>query len=180
MLKMETYSRSSIKDYIQLFRKKLGSPTQDARNHYIKYLRIKQELKKKYNFNVKNKKILDIGCGQRYPYSFLFSKDNEVIGIDLDIILKRHDLRTYWLIISKNGINRFLKTFLRSILYDRLYFKELSRLSKRKKDRQFLLLHMNAENLKFRDNSFEFVLSVLSFEHFRNLEKCVQELKRLL
>ena len=129
MLKMETYSSSSIKDFFQLFRKRLSSPTQDARNNYVKYLKIKQELKKRYNFDLVNKKMLDIGCGQRYPYTYLFSEENEVIGIDLDVILKKHDFRTYKLIVSKNGINRFIKTFLRSILYDRRYFKELSRIS---------------------------------------------------
>ena len=143
-------------------------------------LKIQRDIKAEFNFEINNKIILDIGCGQRYPYTYLLSKNNNVIGIDLDVILKRHDLRNYRAIISKNGLNRFFKTFLRSLLFDRQYFKELSRLNNMGKTQQYMIKHMNAEHLKFKDNSFDFVISILSFEHFKNVEKCVQEVKRVL
>ena len=177
---METYTRSNLKDFFLLFKKRLISTKQFARNNYVKYLKIQDELRTEFNFELKNKKILDIGCGQRYPYTYLLSKHNSVIGIDLDVILIRHDYRNYKAIITKNGFNRFFKTLLRSLLFDRQYFKELSRLSDTSKISQILIKHMNAEDLKFKDNTFDFVLSVLSFEHFKNVEKCAKELKRVL
>lgn len=177
---METYTHSNVKDYFQLFKKRLISSKQYARNNYVKYLKIQKELKNEFNFNLKNKKVLDIGCGQRYPYTFLLSKHNKVVGIDLDVILTRHNYSNYREIISKNGLNRFFKTILRAILFDRQYFKELSKLSNMGKNPNVDIMHMNAENLRFDDNSFDFVLSILSFEHFKNVEKCVQEVKRVL
>jgi len=177
---METYTRSNFKESIQLFKKWLTSSKQNARINYMKYLEIQKIVKDKLNFELKNKKILDIGCGQRYPYTYLLSKNNRVVGIDLDVILKRHDIENYRAIISKNGINRFFKTFLRSLLFDRCYFKELSRLNTTERKLQCEIRHMNAENLKFNDRSFDFVLSILSFEHFKDVEKCVQEVKRVL
>ena len=177
---METYSRSNLKDYFLLFKQRLISTKQYARSNYLKYLKIQNELRTELNFELKNKKILDIGCGQRYPYTYLLSKHNTVVGIDLDVILLQHDYSNYKSIISKNGLNRFFKTFLRSILFDWQFFKELSRLSNMRKTSQFEIKHMNAEELKFKGNSFDFVLSILSFEHFKDVEKCVKEVKRVL
>jgi len=177
---METYTRSNLKDFFLLFKKRLISTKQFARNNFVKYLKIQNEMKTEFNFELKNKKILDIGCGQRYPYTYLLSKHNNVIGIDLDVILIRHDYRNYKAIMTKNGFNRFFKTLLRSLLFDRQYFKELSRLSDMSKISQIVIKHMNAEDLKFKDNTFDFVLSILSFEHFKNVEKCAKEVKRVL
>jgi ubiquinone/menaquinone biosynthesis C-methylase UbiE len=177
---METYTHSNIKDYFQLFKKRLISSRINAGNHYLKYLKIQKEVKAMLNLELKGKIILDLGCGQRYPYTYLLSKNNVVVGIDLDVILKRHDLKNYREIISKNGLNRFFKTFLRSLFFDRRYFKNLARMSNMGKNPHPVIKHMNAENLKFKDNSFDFVLSILSFEHFKNVEKCVQEVKRVL
>jgi SAM-dependent methyltransferase len=177
---METYTRSNLKDFFLLLKKRLISTKKIARNNYVKYLKIQNDLKTQFNLELKNKKILDIGCGQRYPYTYLLSKHNNVIGIDLDVILMRHDYRNYKAIISKNGFNRFFKTLLRSLLFDRQYFNELSRLSEKSKIPQVVIKHMNAEELKFKDNRFDFVLSILSFEHFKNVEKCVKEVKRVL
>jgi len=180
MGKMDTYTHSGIKDYLQLLKKLLSSSNQIARGSYKQYLKIKKIVKSKYDLDLKNLKILDIGCGQRYPYSYLLSKNNDVIGIDLDVILLRHNFRVYKEIISLNGFNRFLKTFFRFTFFDHQFFKELSRLSNNGKKSRPIIMHMNAEKLKFGDNSFDFIVSILSFEHFKNVEKCVQEIKRVL
>lgn len=177
---METYTHSDLKIYFQLFKKRVISSKLSARNTYKKYLKIKKVVKNELNFELKSKKILDIGCGQRYPFTYLFSKDNNVVGIDLDVILKSHNLKNYYSIISKNGLSRFLKTFLRFIIFDWQYFKELSRLGNIGKRKNFEIKHMNAEDLKFENHTFDFVLSILSFEHFKNVEQCVKEVKRVL
>ena len=39
---------------------------------------------------------------------------------------------------------------------------------------------MDAENLEFRDNTFNFIISIHSFEHIENVEKVIIELKRVL
>jgi len=177
---METYAHSDLKDYYQLFKKRVISSKSSARNSFRKYLKIKKVVKNEFNFELRGKKILDIGCGQRYPFTYLFSKENDVVGIDLDVVLKSHSLRNYYSIISKNGLSRFIKTFLRSILFDWQYFRELSRLGDMGKKKNFDIKHMNAENLKFENDTFDFILSILSFEHFKNVEQCVKEIKRVL
>ncbi|MBN1800096.1 MAG: class I SAM-dependent methyltransferase [Candidatus Lokiarchaeota archaeon] len=151
-----------------------------ANTAFYRYKNIKKKIFEEFKFDLTDKKILDIGCGQRYQYTYLFSKNNNVVGIDLDVILVKHDVRTCISIISKNGINRFLKTLFRALFLDRTYYKELERVAKTKKPREIKVFQMNAEEIKFHDNTFDFVLSILSFEHFKNVDKCVAEIKRVL
>ncbi|MFX1236305.1 MAG: class I SAM-dependent methyltransferase [Promethearchaeota archaeon] len=177
---MKTYTHSSLVNYIQLFKNKFNFSKYNAKTAFHRFLNIKKKINNEFGFILTDKKILDIGCGQRYPYTYLFSNDNDVIGIDTDVPLLKHDIKTYLSIISNNGFNRFLKTFLRSIFLDKAYFKELSRLGRVSKKINFKIIPMNAEELNFKNDSFDFVLSILSFEHFKNVEKCVEEMKRVL
>lgn len=177
---MKTYTSSSFLDYLKLFRSRFKLSQYHANSAFHKYQNIKKKMHDEFNFDTTDKKILDIGCGQRYQYTYLFSKDNDVVGIDLDVILLKHDIRTYFSIIMKNGLNRFFKTLFRTLFLDRSYYKELERIAKNKKVGNFRIFQMNAEDLKFRDNSFDFILSILSFEHFKDVDKCVRELKRVL
>lgn len=177
---MRTYSRSGIKDLYRLFKRNIFSTTDKARKDYQNYLKIKENMEDFFKTDLNNKLILDIGCGQRFPYTYLFSKNNRVIGIDLDVILIEHGYKNYISIIKENGVNRFFKTFVRSLLFDRAYFDTLSKLNNQSKIQNFSLLNMNAEKLEFPDNTFDFVISINSFEHLKDVEKSVKELKRVL
>ena len=177
---MKTYSNSNLKDFISLFKHNIFTTTKKAKRGFRIYLKFSKEIKEMLNYKLENKKILDIGCGQRFPYTYLLSKNNNVIGIDLDVILLKHSIKNYKSIIKENGFNRFIKTFIRSIMFDRTYFKKLSKLNKIPRNHYFKIMKMNAEKLQFKDNSFDFIISINSFEHFGNVEQCVKEIKRVL
>jgi len=177
---MKTYSHSRLKDFINLFKQNICSTKSRAKGVYMNYVKFNQEIQEILEEKLENKKILDIGCGQRFPYTYLLGKNNNVIGIDLDIILLKHNLIDYISIIKKNGFNRFLKTFIRSLVFDRIFFKKLSKLNNISKKANFNIIEMNAENLEFQDHTFDFIISIYSFEHLENVEKCVKEIKRVL
>ncbi len=178
---MKTYSKSGIRDFASLLKDNLFKTKRKAINAYNMFMKINKDIYSYLGYYLENSLILDIGCGQRFPYTYLFSNKNKVIGLDLDIILFEHSIRNYKTIIKENGFNRFFKTFLRSILFDRKYFQILSSLNKNlPKQRKFKIVKMNAENLKFKNDSFDFILSIHSFEHIQNIEKVIIEIKRVL
>ena len=177
---MKTYSHSRIVDIAKLFKKLLFTTREGARHAYNNYIKIKEQMKQTFNEDVEGLKILDVGCGQRFPYTFLLSTTNDVTGIDLDVILYKHDVFTYKAIITNNGLNRFLKTFMRSIFFDKTYFQELKRIQDDGRKRRFRLLRMDAAKLQLPSNSIDFVISINAFEHFEHVEKVVREIKRVL
>ncbi len=177
---IKTYSHSKFMDFIIFFRKLLFSSKKNAQNAYSAYNYINELVKQRFNEELEDLNILDIGCGQRFPYTYLFSKNNSVIGIDLDIILLKHSFSLYKSIIKTNGLNRFIKTFLRSIFFDRSFFQNLRKIQNYSQKRQFHLLYMNAEKMEFSDNRFDFVFSYNAFEHIEHVDKVVKEIKRVL
>lgn len=178
---MRTYSHSRIRDLLRLLRRNLFSTKEKAIKVYTHYRKIKKHVKSNLGEKLKGLRILDLGCGQRFPYTYLLSRDNTVVGIDLDVVLTEHKLSNYISIIKKNGINRFLKTFIRSIFFDMRYYQQLRKLeSKGGKTHRFHLLRMNAEDLKLPDDSFDFVISIYAFEHIQHVEKVIKEIKRVL
>jgi len=66
---METYAHSNFKDYFQLFKKRLISTKQYARNNFLKYLKIRRDLKTEFNAISRH-------------YKYILTND----GLDLDIM----------------------------------------------------------------------------------------------
>jgi ubiquinone/menaquinone biosynthesis C-methylase UbiE len=94
--------------------------------------------------SIKDKKILDLGCGQGFFCRILSGKGANVVGIDL----------------SKNLINLAKKY------------------PSNKKINYYVA---NAEDLSFlENNSFDFIISILSLGNIKNIDKVFNEIYRLL
>ena len=126
--------------------------------------------------------ILEIGCGQRASQTILFAAEGaRAIGIDREFPTYHLGLRRFCRIIKVNGLERALKSLLRHVLFDRQFFKHLARQAGKNlpSDRVNVGL-MDAAQLAFPDDAFDFIFSSLVFEHIADVPAAVAEVNRVL
>ena len=128
-----------------------------------------------------NKRILIIGPGQTPREMIYLGIRNEVVGIDLDVIPHGLDLKAYLQMLKSNGLLRTVKTVARKSLgIDSRYEKAMCKLLEVPRPPKSTHLQMNAEEMTFPDQSFDFVYSFSVFEHLPAPEKVVGEICRVL
>ena len=139
-------------------------------------------LRRYVKIKVNNAKILDLGCGQRATQTALFKADGaDSIGIDMEIPTYKMNLKTLIRVIRINGLERAIKSLLRHLLFDRRFFTDLSlQYGKTIPFDHLDIRIMNAANLSFFDNFFDFIYSVWVFEHIDNVHAAIKELSRVL
>ncbi len=164
----------------KLFRKYYTNLEFQAERDYIDFNEILQLASEKYKLRHQGLKVLDIGCGQRYPQALLMADENDVIAIDISTILTNWSPLLIGRILLNEGIKRTVKTIVRKALFDKRYYRKLAKLNGRGFRRKPTILRMNAENLQFPDNTFDFAFSVGVFEHLGNVDKCVANMNRVL
>ncbi|MEO0094109.1 MAG: hypothetical protein ABIK67_07655, partial [candidate division WOR-3 bacterium] len=73
-------------------------------------------------------RILDVGCGQTATQTALFYTDGaNIIGIDIMVPTYKMNLPIFFRVVRLNGIERALKSLTRHILFDKSFFRELSK-----------------------------------------------------
>jgi SAM-dependent methyltransferase len=139
-------------------------------------------IKTHLNVPIGKTRILDLGCGQRVDQTILFKADGaDVTGIDMEVPTYKMDFRIFTKVIKTNGTERALKSLLRHFLFDRKYFALLAS----KYDKRIVLEGvdtriMNAADLAFPHDHFDFIYSSWVFEHIDNVAGAVQEVNRVL
>ena len=132
--------------------------------------------------NLEDAKLLDLGCGQTATQVALFAADGvDIIGIDMEVATNQMTLKRFFKILKVNGLERAIKSFLRSFFFDKPYYKELNSLYS--KNIQFDKLDirlMNSANLTFTDNYFDFIFSTWVFEHIADVPAAIKEVNRVL
>lgn len=131
---------------------------------------------------VKEAKILDLGCGQTATQTVLFKADGaDVIGIDMEVQTYKMNLKTFIQVIKTNGAERSIKSLLRHFLFDKRYFSELSlQYGKTMPWNKLDTRTMKGESLSFPDNCFDFVYSAWVFEHVADVPGVLSEINRVL
>jgi len=127
-------------------------------------------------------KILEIGCGQRASQTILFQAEGvHAIGIDREVPTYHLSIKRFFRIIKINGLERALKSLIRHFFFDHQFFKQLSRQTGKNlpPDGVYVGL-MNAAQLAFPDDSFDFIFSSLVFEHIDDVPAAVAEVNRVL
>jgi SAM-dependent methyltransferase len=131
-------------------------------------------------------RLLDIGCGQRFAAVLLFhSLGANITGIDADYVDPGFSLKGYWSIWKRNGLERCVKTVLRHQLFDKGFYAGLAQCFQREAGRRLCwdgldLRQMNACDLKFPADHFDFAFSRAVFEHIDNVPAACRELQRVL
>ncbi|MCP4633003.1 MAG: class I SAM-dependent methyltransferase [candidate division Zixibacteria bacterium] len=147
---------------------------------YTGFKEINKKVLEQFGIELKGIKILEIGCGQLYPHVLLFGKENDITGIDLDIILTKWSPLLMIKILFNSGIRRFGKSVIRKALFDKKYYRTLEKRSGMKQDISPKILALSADKTGFNDNEFDFITSYNVFEHVDNTENVVMEMKRIL
>ncbi|TFE66580.1 class I SAM-dependent methyltransferase [Methylacidiphilum caldifontis] len=147
-------------------------------NHYL--LRYAQK-------NIFESKVFEIGYGPR-PYRLfaMIGLGIDSMGIDLDIPVLKGSLQEWKELVHKNGVERFLKSFLRFYLFDLKERKELKKKLKQKNSNFFIpnerFLVGDASSLELADCFFDLIISEDVFEHIptQRLEMLVEKMARWL
>jgi SAM-dependent methyltransferase len=127
-------------------------------------------------------RILEIGCGQRASQTILFQAAGApAIGIDREFPTCHLGLRRFLRIVKINGWERALKSLYRHWCFDYQFFRRLARQTGKNllPDRVHVCL-MDAAQLAFPDNAFDFIFSSLVFEHIDDVPAAVAEVNRVL
>lgn len=132
---------------------------------------------------VRDKNVLDIGCGRLYPYTLLLhSLGNRVVGVDIVYIgINGSPLKRYWSSLMRNGVEGFSKDFLYALLLkNRTYYNTLRKLCGFPLDFDVDIRQMNTQDLLFPDEIFDVAISNAVFEHVRDVSRGVSELSRTM
>jgi len=126
--------------------------------------------------------VLDLGCGQRFSATLLFRAFGaRVTGIDTDVLDPRFGAGAWLRIARRNGLERFAKSFVRHALFDRPYYRELSRKAGRPLRFPGLDVRlMDAGAIAFADAHFDLVHSNAVFEHLADVPRVLAETARIL
>lgn len=172
--------RQRLRVYKDLWNYHCSRTREFARHDFNNFQAVKNRYERHTGQSLSGKRILDIGCGQRYPHLLLLAGcGNQISGIDLEIVGPGY--RKYLKMLKENGWERSLKSFLRQLFFDHLYFAELSRLSGFPLNRKNLDIRWaDATSVPFPDNHFDLIVSTAVFEHIADVPAAVKEVARVL
>jgi SAM-dependent methyltransferase len=126
-------------------------------------------------------RMLDVGAGQLLLQMAYFSLRNDVVGIDNDVITRGLDLRAYMRMLRTNGPQRVLETLGRkALLVDIRHRRELARQLGIERLSRLNVIQMDAADMAFQDESFDFVYSLAVFQHLKDPAKALDEMIRVL
>lgn len=154
-----------------------------AGQHYEDFLILKRVLQSHVG-ELKNKVVLDIGCGRFFPTTLLLhSSGSRAIGIDTAYIgLNTAFAKRWWRSWVTGGFYGFAREVFLDLSRGRQrYYRALQDLA------DFPLVFegldirvMNAEKLELPDSSIDVGVSIDVFEHIAAVDKAAAELNRVL
>jgi len=143
--------------------------------------RAEKSVQESYGIELRGLKILEIGPGQfmgQLPYLAL---NNQVIGVDSDIVAQGFDVPQYIKMVMRNGAARMAKTVGRKALgIDRRYRAKLREELAVTKLPAVEIRLADVMNLPFEEGSFDFVYSRAVFQCIPEPVRAIRQIKRVL
>ena len=169
-----------IKKFIDLYNYHRKHCVEEAASEIECFRRFKSRRLKLLNKPMTELKVLDVGCGKTYPFSYLFHLEgSHVTGLDTQHITT--GINKYAKMLYHNGIKVSLKSFLRDTLFtptERKILKAGAAASNKTSNITFICC--SAEEISFPNNSFDVVFSFCAFEHIPDVEKTISECARVV
>jgi SAM-dependent methyltransferase len=127
-------------------------------------------------------RVLDLGCGQTATQTALFDADGATVtGIDVEIATYAMGPRTFVRTLRRHGRERAFKSLARHVLFDRRFFRDLSKEYGRHISFKNLDVRvMDATAMEFADSTFDLISSDAVFEHMSDVPGAVREMDRVL
>lgn len=153
-----------------------------AVNRYIAMLDVMgHEVAQRTAKTLSGLRALDIGPGQKLGLMRCLCKDNEVVGIDTDVILQGLSLRDCTEMLKHNSALRVAKTLGRKALgIDAAFNSELARRLGVKGFPRLPVLRMDATAMEFPSDHFDLAYSFSVFEHIDRPREALAEVARVL
>jgi SAM-dependent methyltransferase len=184
---MRSYSSTTrgLRPTIREVRNLIGahSRSAEAEMHDViaRAQRIERLVDDRYGVELVGLRMLDVGAGQRALQMKYFSRKNDVVGIDRDVVVQGFEPAAYIRMVRTNGVKRAVKTVGRKVLgIDSKQSRELARQLNVKAFPTLDVRQMNAENLAFPDSSFDFVYCLAVLPHLGHPQEAVREFARVL
>lgn len=153
---------SKITETYLLFKQNLTATRTQAERAHSSFQRIVDE------FNLTDSRILEIGAGSRGALLQMFQESNDVVGIDK------------YLGTLDQGYWKALKTVVRKAIFDPLFYYHLKKLNGGYLNRKRKVISMDALDMDFADNEFDFVYSRFFLEHIEDIRGLAEEINRVL
>jgi len=171
----------------ELVRYHAGSTEQfaehDVRDVYGKTMR---QLEESGFDGVQGKDVLDLGCGQRFPFALLCAAHGaRATALDIDYV-KPDPLPVAFVRTARHGgLKRAMKSAVRGVLWDGTYFRALGRyagvpLMGHRRSITFVVADPAAASYDLPDESFDLIASNAVLEHVGDVPKFASEVRRLL
>lgn len=144
-----------------LLRTSMTGTKRHAERVYALYARLTAD------FDLHNKRILELGAGGRGAFLRLFDASNNVTGIDK------------YLGYLDEGWFKWLKTMVRKVCFDPIFYRHLRKLNGGVLHRR-PVLRMDAERMDYPDSSIDFIYSRYMLEHVEGVAEIAQEAYRCL
>lgn len=147
------------------------------------FLRSKRDISQHTHVDLRQAKVLVLGCGYHYPDVTLWSSEaGQAVGVDIREVYWRNGLSLLYGSMRLKGQGRFRS--LTESIYKRRgygsYFRKLTKLSGLSLDfRHQDLVAYDGNRLPFADAAFDVVCSNAVLEHVSDLEKVSKELSRV-
>ncbi|NCC50090.1 MAG: class I SAM-dependent methyltransferase, partial [Spartobacteria bacterium] len=175
------FERSKLHAYASLL-KYFQKNKEFAKNDYQLFLETKKIFRRHLGALSPDTRILEIGCGQRFIQTLLFTTEGATItGIDYDFISKTYSIGNICTIWKQNGFERCIKTLVRHMMYDGKYYQCIEEeYGKPLRWDKVDVRKMSACALAFPDKHFDFIFSNAVFEHIEDVEAAFAETARVL
>lgn len=142
---------------------------------------------KQYGFNdIIGKRILDLGCGQRYPFALqCAANDAKITALDINYIKPDSLPLAFYRTVKRNGIKRATKSALRRVLWDNSYYRVLETNAAKplrlyQLGINFIVSDPTSSSYPLPSSSFDLIASNAVLEHVADVTKFAAEVARLL
>ena len=135
---------------------------------------------------LEGKKILDLGCGQRFPFSLQCAAEGvAVTALDLDYVSPDFLPVAFYRTAKHNGLKRACKSFVRRLLFDQRYYKYLEKAAAKplrdyEANINFVMSDPASNNYPLPEASFDLIVSNAVIEHVEDVSQVASEICRLL
>jgi len=135
---------------------------------------------------LQGKRVLDLGCGQRYPFALQCAASGAVVtALDIDYIKPDFLPLAFYRTVQHNGFKRAVKSALRRLIFDKGYYDALERAAGKplrsfQSRITFVVADPEDAHYPLSSDSFDLIVSNAVVEHVADVPRFAGEIWRLL
>lgn len=133
-----------------------------------------ERIERRLGAKIKGQNILEIGPGQGLERARYFGINNQVTGMDLDVIAVQQNLTSYLQMMRKNGVGRMAKTLGRRLLIGRRNEAAWAELTGVTKFKNPAMIYGNIVEAAPAQNEYDIVMTWSVFEHLPDPKAALQ------